>query len=407
MKRAANKPIVPRPVLVLIACAAGVTGCIDTPPGTSQRDPYRDGWQVEVDADFIHTTVGDDGRPKAEIFRLTIGGREERDNFANRGDIIVNFDGPPNRILVEMRRFTFAATEEGAKADFDKLSLWAYASSIGRPKDQKAEDDCSQSWQNDCQIRVYYDGQNQLERSGADLRVTLPPEYRQALTIVTQDNIEEEDYLNRGNVCVSNLFASANIQLESGKVWASLAREVNPAPKCSLAQIEKCENWTTKDLDGNDVPAPWAPECDCIAVGGGEFGRLAISTRDGTAADMVVDLPTGLWASIKAENQGQRQEENGEHCNATVEVANFVPNDTGNDFPWQVFGNANYPGLPAIGGAGYSVLATSASCQPVAFTEHPADFAGTDRGEDQESEERGNLRVCNDCITQTCDQLIP
>ncbi|MCX4240413.1 hypothetical protein [Paraliomyxa miuraensis] len=400
-RRLATKPVVPS--LALAAIAIGVTGCPDGPPGIADRSPFRDGWVVEVDADFVHT----DAEGTRAIFDMTVGGREDGDNFANRGDIIVTFDGPPNRILVEMRRFTFSTNQEAADLDFDDLSLWAFASSTGRPQDQDPADDCSGSWQNACQVRVYFDGLSQLERSGADLRVTLPPDYRQKINIVTQDNIEEEDYLNRGNVCVSNLFASANIETESGKVWAQLARDVNPAPKCSLEQIDKCENWTVDDGMGNDVPAAWAPECDCIAVGGGEFGRLAIDSRDETAADIVVDVPDGLWASIKAENQGDGQEEAGDHCEAKVEVANFERAETGNDFSWQAFGNANYPGMPAIGGAGFSINAISSSCEPVAYTERPEDFVGTGKGEDQDSEERGNVTVCTNCITQSCSELIP
>jgi hypothetical protein len=259
-------------------------------------------------------------------------------------------------------------------------------------------------WQNACEVRVYYDGLSQLKRSGADFRVTLPADYRQKITVVTQDNIEEEDYLNRGNVCMSNLFATASIETESGKVWASLAADVTPAPKCSQEQIDACESYV--DPDTMD-PAPWAPECACIAVGGGEFGRLEIKSRDETAADIVVDMPAGLWASVKAENQGEGQEESGDHCDAAIEVANFIANETGNDSSWEKFGSVNYPGEPAIGGAGFSVQAISSSCEPVAYTEQPEDFVGTRNGDEQESEERGNVRVCTDCIAQTCDELIP
>jgi len=410
MKRASKKQSFRKsiPALgmwALAACAGGGGGggCNNEPPGTSLRTPFRDGWEPVADQEFKHTTA--DG---PQIFDLTIGGREDNDNFANRGDVIVNFDGPTDRILIEMRRFTFNTNDDTAQADFDDLSLWAYTSSPGRPQDQDPADDCITSgWQNACEVRVYFDGQAQLKRSGADFRVTLPADYRYKVNVITQDNVEEEDYLNRGNVCMSNLFGTASIEVESGKVWASLAREVTPAPKCSAEQIDKCENWTQEDDMGNEVPAAWAPECDCIAVGGGEFGRLEAKSREETAADITVDMPAGLWASVKAENTGTGQEASGEHCDAAIEVANFAPNDTGNDSPWEAFGNVNYPGEPAIAGAGFSVVASSKSCEPVAFTENPDDFEGVGKGEDQASEERGNVRVCTDCITQSCDDLIP
>jgi hypothetical protein len=411
MKRADKKQVNPMSirssvralvVCTLVGCGGGSGGgCNNEPPGTSDRSPFRDGWQVEADLDFVHTNADD----VAEIFDLSIGGREDNDNFANRGDVIVTFDGPPRRILVELRRFTFAPNESAAEVDFEDLSLWAFTSALGRPQDQMAEDDCVVSgWQNACQVRVYYDGLSQLKRSGADIRVTLPADYRQKINIVTQDNIEEESYLNRGNVCVSDLFATAIIETESGKVWASLADDVTPAPKCSQAEIDACESYVNPDTM---VAAPWAPECDCIAIGGGEFGRLEITSRDETAADILVDMPEGLWASVKGENQSEGQEEAGEHCEAAIEVANFLPNDTGNDFSWQKFGSVNYPGVPAINGAGFSVQAISRSCEPVAYTENPEDFVGVANGDEQSSEERGNIRICTDCITQSCSDLIP
>jgi hypothetical protein len=394
---------------VLAACGSQ-GGCNNEPPGTSQRSPYRDRWVTEVDQEFVHT----DGEGTPLIFDFIVGGREENDNFANRGDIIVEFDGPPNRILVEMRRFTFAATEDAAEEDYDALQAWAYTSSPGRPQDQAPEDNCikaaddpDQSWQQGCELRVYYDGQSQLKRSGADIRVTLPPDYKYKISAFTQDNIEEEDYLNRGNICMSGLYGTATLETESGKIWASLARNVQEAPKCTAEQIDKCENWTVEDDMGNVTPAPWAPECDCIAVGGGEFGRLEAKSREETAADIVIDIPEGLWASAKAENTGMGQSASGDHCDATIEVANFEPNETGNDSPWQAFGNVNYPGAPAIAGAGYSIVATSKSCEPVQYTEDPADFVGTGNGKEQTSEERGNVRICTDCVPQACDDLIP
>ena len=410
MKRAANKPLVPAPSLLgglaLVACAATVAGCVEPPPSTSQRSPYRDEWRVEVDADFVHTAA--DG--SVEIFNLIIGGREDNNNFANRGDVIVDFSGPENKILVEMRRFTFSTTEQAAEADYEDLQLWAYAAAVAPPRGLDVEDNCDPdeggAWQNACEIRVYFDGLSQLERSGADLRVTLPPSYRRKINVTTQDNIEEEDYLNRGNVCVSNLFGSADIELESGKVWVDLNRDVNPAPECALEDVDSCENWTIEDDEGNQVAAPWAPTCPCIAKSI-PFGQVTVSSRAETAADITVDMPAGVWASVKAENQGSGQEASGTHCTANVELANFEPAETGNDFPWQAFGNLDYPGMPAIAGAGFNIQAVSSSCEPVAYTESPDDFVGTDKGDEQESELRGTVRVCTDCITQSCNDLIP
>jgi len=262
-------------------------------------------------------------------------------------------------------------------------------------------------WQDRCEIRVYYDALDQLKRSGADIRVTLPPDYRRSITVNTEDNDEEEDYQNRGNVCISDLHASANIKVENGNVWVSLADDATPAPGCTAEQIAACENWTVDDGMGNQVPAPWAPECDCIAVGGGEFGRLEIANAEEAASNVVVDMPAGLWAAIMAENQDFDQDPAGEHCEATVTVPGFELNDIGNDSAWQAFGNANYPGEPAILGAGYSIVATSSVCGPVLYTEHPEEFVGVGNEAMQATGERGNLEVCTGCITQACDELVP
>lgn len=389
--------------IALALTTVGMTGCTEPPNTGSDRSPFRIPWEMATEQDFIH--VGEDG--VAQIFTLTLGGRESNDNFANRGDVIVNFDGPANRILIEMRKFTFSPNEESANADFDALSLWAFTSSLGRPQDQDGEDDCVNSgWQNDCEVRVYYDGLSQLRRSGADLRVTLPADYRQRINVITQDNTEDEDYLNRGNVCISNLFASADIETESGNVWVSLAPDTYPAPKCSPAQIEACETWTVEDDMGNEVAAPWAPECDCIAVGGGEFGLLSIDNRDDSSSNITVDVPANLWTSVNAQNKGDSQEASGDHCVANVTVPNATADDTGNDFPWQAKFNANYPGEPAIMGAGFTVQASSNACGPVAATESPGDFVGLGLGDTQESSQRGNIEICSDCIVQSCNELI-
>lgn len=386
--------------------AGSTTDAADEESGRppSWRGPFRDEWRVEADLEFIHTDAS--GVPLIDT--LVIGGVETIDNFANRGDVIVNFDGPANRILVELRRFTFNTDQEAAENDFADLSLVAYAAPLARPQDQSPADDCLASgWQEGCEIRVYYDGLSQLRRSGADIRVTLPSDYRQRITVITEDNDEEADYANRGNVCISNLHGSAEVAVENGNAWVSLAEDVTPAPKCTAEQIDACENWTVEDGTGNQIPAPWAPECDCIAVGGGEFGRLELATAEEAASNMVVDVPAGLWASIKAENQAPGQDAAGEHCEASITVPAFELNATGNDFPWEAFGNASYPGEPAILGAGYSIIATSSACGPVPYSEHPEDYVGPGNEAMQATDERGNLEICTGCITQTCDELVP
>ena len=382
----------------VLAFSAPLFGCPSDGPSTDDRLPYRDEWQTVADVDFVHTSA--DG---VEIGTISIGGRLTNDNFANRGDVIVNFDGPANKILIEMRRFTQTTSQDAADIDFENLSLWAFNSSLGRPQDQDPEDDCVASgWQSGCEIRVYYDGLSQLSRAGADLRVTLPPDYRYELSVETEDNVADDDYFNRGDVCISNLFATADVTPQSGNVWVSMNPNTTPTPTCSDEEIARCENWTNDDGMGNDVPAPWDPTCGCI-----NHGSLDIGNRDSSASNITVDVPTALWASIRAENTGEMQSSAGDHCEAVVELPNVEYDATGNDFPWQVSAASNYPGEPAVSGAGYFVKLESSECGPVAHTDSPDEFVGLGNGDEQESEERGNIRICNGCITQSCDALIP
>ena len=89
----------------------------------------------------------------------------------------------------------------------------------------------------------------------------------------------------------------------------------------------------------------------------------------------------------------------------TLKVA--VPTPDGNDFPWQSRAEVNSPGEFALSGAGFNIQLFSNGCGPVARTEDPDDFVGVGNGKDQDSNNQGNITVCNDCITQTCNELIP
>jgi len=153
--------------LPLVAC-----GSDDASP----RRPSRDAWDVVASAEFVHTTMDDEGRPITQIGDVIVGGLEYNSNFANRGDVIVNFDGPANRILVEFRRFTVNTSENEAQDDFAAMGLWAFNTQVGtpsRPQDMDPDSDCTDTWLPGCAIRAYYDGQTQLGRAGADIRVRL------------------------------------------------------------------------------------------------------------------------------------------------------------------------------------------------------------------------------------------
>jgi hypothetical protein len=373
-----------------LLCAAGCGSCEPPPPAGLQ--PFRDEWRLEADQPFPY---GDAENPG--ITHLQIGGTPFDHNFANRGDVIVRFDGPPDRILVEVRRFTMADSVEDAADQFDGFTLWAYATSQDaprKPSDMPEEDDClGATWLDQCALRMYYDGQEQPSRLGADLRVTLPPSYRHELKVVTSDTDEDDDYIPRGDVCVDGLAGSLDATLHSGIAFVALADDLTPAPICSAEEIAACEGWIDA---ATQTAAPWHSQCGCT-----EFGRAIIETDGTGAADIVVDVPPSVWASLTAENQGPGQQVGGDHCTASITVPDVDLEPTG--FPWRARGESNDPGDPsATEGAGFAVRAISKVCAGVARTEDPADFVGQDNGEMQHSTQRGNVRVCSSAVDPGC-----
>jgi hypothetical protein len=347
-----------------------------------------------------------------------VGGVLEGENFANRGDVIVRYADKPNN-TVEMRRFTMAPTEALAQEDFEALAIWAYetSSSPKSPQQMDPADECrdpsgATPWRNGCQIRVYYEGLTQLARSGADLRVTLPAAWIGDLEVATEDNDGDADFHNRGNVCVEGLAGSANVTLGSGLAYVVLADEVTPAPTCPPDDVAACE------------VAGWDPNvCPCLNEAFA-FGRTSIVTHDGSAADMVVDLPPDLWSAAFLLNQGPGQtmaassnacsEGEGACCDAIVDASVGVYTmdasigDESTRVPWRNQGTINFPGGPAVLGAGYNVRLESKACQSVTSTEDPEDFVGAGEGTTQETEERGNLELCAGCLRGTaCEDLLP
>lgn len=409
LPRAAHGEAMKRSALVILAAATTLsTGC-PAPPSDPEPFPIREEWVAVVNQPFNWNSP-DDG-----ISELTIGGRKNSDdNFANRGDVTVRYEDTGGRIIVEMRRFTQQATQELADADFEKLQLWAYSTSSNpkKPQDMDPEDNCidpdgMRPWKDGCEIRVYFDGQTQIERAGADLRVVLPLEYNREIEVITEDSIGDSDYQNRGNVCVQNLNGSADITLGSGQAFVTLSDQLSIAPNCEPAALQECidNNWD-QDL------------CGCE-----EFAFVKVQSEDVSAADITIDFPTQnppLWANVTVRNQGSgtnKQEagntDPGGACDATVEpgqglyvVSNQIGGEANRD-PWRNEGSLNLP-PNAVAGAGYGITAISDSCQVVAATEDPAAFVGKGNAEEQVVTERGNLVVCAGCLGETsCEELLP
>jgi hypothetical protein len=403
---------------LLLGSITLVAGCPQDPSGTSEQAPRRDDWRLVINQPFpVFDAAG-----LLVIGDITIGGREENDNFANRGDVIVQY-ADTTFISVEMRRFTMAGNESIAEDDFDALQIWAYDSSSSpkRPEDMDEEDNCRDPdqglpWRTGCEIRVYYDGKNQIERAGADLRVTLPRDWIGELEVTTEDNAEDSDYHNRGNVCVSGLPGPADIGLGNGVAYVIVADNASEIPTCPAADQAAC------DMVG------WDPSCPCL--GGSPphtFASTKVSSHDASAADVIVDVPPApFWSAVNLTNEGPNQMKGGTGnvcadgpglcCTATVDLATvgtylldeIAVGTEATRNPWRNKGFINYPGEPAVAGAGYNIQLTSKDCQAITSTEDPDAFLGKGLGIEQPTEERGNLTVCSGCLrTTSCDDLLP
>jgi len=302
--------------------------------------------------------------------------------------------------VIELRRFTFASSQARAEDVYGRLGLWTYDTDVGtpkRPEEMDADADCTSAdepWRDNCAIYVYYEGQSQLERSGADIRVTLPADYRQELAIATIDNLAEDSYPNRGDVCISNLNATATVELASGVAFVSLAREAGPAPGCAPELVEECENHP----DG-----AWSRACACVET----MGLVDVVAADPYTADITIDVPDTLWTTIRAENEAGGG--GPAVCPIALgDIGTFMPDPTQYDpsQPWRIIGDTNRPSDAAFPGGGYGVHLVSGGCGPVATVETPDEWLpDPDAPPD---DDRGALTVCSGCLAdKTCDDLLP
>ena len=338
-------------LLLVSGCAPDV---IDVGPDESvdALQPLRDDWRVEVDVPFDAEAVS----------RISIGGGETADNFANRGDVIVRSDGVPGRIIVEMRRFTFNRASD-VERDLESLVLLTHRIEDElRPRDELPPSACDERWDQDCAIRVRYDGQIQVRTGGADLRVTLPPEYEGHVEVVIEDN-DEFAYVNTAEVCMLGLRGTTNVEMGSGRAWLSLADDISLVPGCAEEDVVACQ----------EADPAWSFDCPCVQPAG-----FPISRVQGEAAELVVSIPTDFWAKLVAGSEPP--------CEQTTDPApeNAPP--------------GSWPD------AGYRVEASSRVCDEVAFYESP------DHWEDSvepDREQRGNVDICRDCLRDvTCDDLV-
>ncbi len=342
------------PVLLGSAC---------TEPVLPATEPVQGTWAKEF-FDFNHA----DG----QITELRIGGEGYDDNFINRGDITVSYDADPNSMVVEWRPFADAAGE--AEARLARLEPWFSSQSFVQPQPVDGTNECIGMWREGCGIRAYYDGEDQSARSGIDFHVHLPPDFVGKLDIFTQDNDIDDDYRNRGNVCLWDLPGSADVRVEQGLVFAKLADSLQTTPTCPADEIAACED------------QEWATSCPCLANGHG-FGQLDIQ---GVQSDIVVDTTPGVWTKFTAESPSPQSEQT---CVAAIDVPGAVLNP--GDDTTDASGHVNEPpDVPA--GLGYAVRAVSDKCDSTHYVESPDMFVRGNQG--PLDRRRGDITICEDCI---------
>ena len=283
------------------------------------------------------------------VAELKVGGVEHDSNFANRGDIIVEFVDS-DVATVELRPFSLSIDPALVEEDFDKVRLWAYVApgvAPVRPEDMAVPKPCvggdTGTLRDGCSLRVMYDGVSQPVRLGADIRLRLPIGFDGNVTLITEDNDWDEAYPDRSDVCVGPGGRSVNVELENGQAVLNL---------------------------------------DPTVAGGPIDARI-----DGAAADVTVDIPPVAFATVGANYKFGDAEV---PCDATFDLDGFeitggLPGTDGNGLEGQA---------GPMGGTPVHAFAKTEACERVTLP-------------DEETEQRGNIHYCQDCLGSTsCEQLI-
>lgn len=344
--------------LGLVACG----GTDDDEPPTGEDRPFRDEWRVEFSAPFPYDPESED----PGIERIYVGEAVAELGGTNRGDVLVEFDAPAETIEVELRRFTFAGSPDAAEEGFSRISAVA--------RDGKGHD-CTARWWDACTLTLLHEGQSEPLRSGADMRIHLPPDYRHRLEIHAHDVADETDYPYRGDVCLRGFSGDAAITLDSGRAVVQLSDATTPAPSCTTAQIETCE------------AADWAG-CGCA------FGRFSIDTRENGRSDMTVDIPSGLWARASLSNVDTQ----GGACELAIDVPGV---EIGTMSSVAIDGEVARPDGASGAVHGYEIALRSLHCGDTPYVDEPADF------QMPQTARQGDLKVCSGCLVGSrCEDLL-
>jgi hypothetical protein len=365
------------PALAVAIAVAATSGCGGGPEPIEERAPYVDEWVTEAEL------------PASQFVFLSVGNRISSDNFSNRGNVEVVYEGTDNIIKIEMQRFTVASSPEAADTAFAKMKYWGYnISSPEKPSTENEPDLCDavpadpmDDPHDACYVRAYYDGLFQPVRDGANFRITLPAGWAGDLNLTTSDNLEEgiDSYPDRSDVSVDGLNGSLNIDLDSGN--ATVRMDPNIAHYAGCAGSQECEDMG------------YIMGCGCS-----EPTNVSIANKPGQASNITVDVGAAdNWYTMILENRGTFSSSDDFVCNATIDCDSFADCAIDPDFAAlasQERAEVNFPGMMAVEGAGIRISLVSEACSNIRYVEGPEDYDADPLPE----EKRGELRVCVGCL---------
>jgi len=349
----------------LLACTNG-----DDTTSDEARVPFQDDWREEISG------------PAAQIRKLVVGGKVANNNFVNRGNIEVRYVANTDQIKVEMRRFTIAGSELDAEGAFSRMHLWAYnIASPKAPSPDDADKACFADGQTTCYIRSYYDGQLQPVRDGVHFRVTIPAGWDGNLELTTTDNLEAgiDTYPARSSILVDGLAGNLTAELDSGNVQVRMDPNTKHFSGC--ASNDAC------------IAAGYPIGCGCS-----EPTNVSIATRSGQSSNITVDIgKADAWYTMLLENRGSFSAGSSFVCTADIDCGPFDLCEIDENFEaleYHERAEINYPGTPAIRGAGMRITLISEACANISYASGPNDFDLDSFPE----EKRGDLRACVGCL---------
>jgi hypothetical protein len=419
---------------------AALTACSEPPPTSGELSPFRGDWETVADY-----PLNDGGVSAVDgITEISIGGVQTGNNFANRGDVEVYFVDTAkevpgigvvrDHVIIQMREFTFAADETEAQADFDNLDPWMYPGS-GSPSApdnfMEGYDECNPrgpngelalngecagsgaaclydadcggeagscvptdilGWADQCQVRVYWKGQNQKLRVGADFRVFMPAAYEGRVNIVTEDNVQEaQNYPDLSDITIVDLAGTAFIDSDAANIDIRLSDAVEPVPVCDAMMQQEC------------LDMGWTPMLTCATVCT-DFGRVQIRPRGQQPIEINIDAPSSLWMTAKLTNTLPGLTADDE---CKVDIGGEIPEgamascgdfgtceclDCESNLPFKRRVEINKPSIDSISGLGYSIDVESGDCAEKEFVTGPDDFMAP------MTDLRGNLTLCSGCL---------